>query len=114
MDRNSLIRVVLFVLVWVNSFLASKGLKTIPVLDDSQVAGIITFAVTAYGVIKHEFLTKKKVVAVAPVKVEQVTPKVEAKPEPVVVPVTPSNQPVSPTPVAQPVQPTVTQDNQTK
>jgi SPP1 family holin len=59
LDKNSIARLIIFILAWVNSFLASKGYKTIPVLDQATVALIIAFVVSAYTFYKHNFLGKK-------------------------------------------------------
>jgi SPP1 family holin len=59
MDKGTVVRVLLFVLAWVNSFLASKGYHTIPYVDETHVAMAVTFLISAYGFIKHNFLGKK-------------------------------------------------------
>ena len=52
-------RMIVFVLVWVNGALAAKGYKTIPVVDETQVAFAIAFVVSVYTTIKHNFFGKK-------------------------------------------------------
>ena len=59
MDKGTIVRGVLFILVWVNSFLASKGYKTLPIPNENQVALIITFCVSAYTFYKHNVFKKK-------------------------------------------------------
>jgi SPP1 family holin len=49
----------LFVLAWVNSFLASNGYKTLPIPNENQVALVITFLISAYTFYKHNIFKKK-------------------------------------------------------
>lgn len=114
MDKGTIVRGLLFVLAWVNSLLASKGMKTIPVLDQSTVAFWVTFVISAYTFYKHNVFGKKvKQIEDAVVKesevvinevidskLKQPTPVVEPA-QPVVTPVAPSNQPLA----AEPQQP---------
>lgn len=55
MDKGSLVRLVLFVLAWTNTFLVSKGYDPIPVLDETQVALGVTLVISAWGWVKHNF-----------------------------------------------------------
>jgi SPP1 family holin len=59
LDKGTIARGIVFVLAWVNSFLSSKGYKTIPVLDEQTVAMFIAFGVSAYTFYKHNFFGKK-------------------------------------------------------
>jgi SPP1 family holin len=59
MDKASIVRVLLFVLAWLNSFLASKGYKTIPYVDETHIAMAVTFVISAWGFIQHNFFGKK-------------------------------------------------------
>ena len=59
MDKGTLVRLVLVVLTWLNTFLVSKGYDTVPVLDETQVALGITFVVSVWGWVSHNFLGKK-------------------------------------------------------
>lgn len=59
MDRKSIVRALVFGLAWLNTLLASKGYKTIPYVDEIHVAMILSFAISAYGFIKHNFYGKK-------------------------------------------------------
>jgi SPP1 family holin len=58
LDRGTVARAIVFLLAWINSFLASKGLHTIPVLDEQTVAMFIAFGVSAYTFYKHNFFGK--------------------------------------------------------
>jgi SPP1 family holin len=112
------VRAVLFVLAWVNNVLASKGYKTIPVLDESTVATVITIIITAYAFYKNNIFGKKgkdlknEIVKDAEVVIEKA---IETKTSKTVAPVTPI--PVQPVKVeqantvAQPTTP-VQQNNQ--
>lgn len=55
MDKKTIARFIVFILVWVNSFLAAHHYKTVPIVDDTQVALWITFIISAYEWIKHSW-----------------------------------------------------------
>jgi SPP1 family holin len=59
---NDIVRVVIFVLSWVNSFLVAHGHKPIPFIDETQVAWVITFVVSIWAMCKEapfkKFFTK--------------------------------------------------------
>ncbi|MEH7116059.1 phage holin [Neobacillus vireti] len=59
MDKGTIVRVLLFVLAWVNTFLASKGYETIPHVDETHVAMAVTFVISVWGFVKHNFFGKK-------------------------------------------------------
>lgn len=110
MDKNSIVRLVIFVLAWLNGLLASKGLKTIPVLDNEQVAGVIAFLVSAYTFYKHNFFGKHgKALKDAIIKESEVVIEkaIDSKVEQTIAP--------SPAPVTQPApQPTAPTEQQPK
>jgi SPP1 family holin len=53
MTKLTAARLIVFVLAWVNTFLASHNIKPIPAIDETQVALWITFVISAYEWIKH-------------------------------------------------------------
>jgi SPP1 family holin len=57
MDKATIVRVVLFVLAYVNAFLAAHNYHTIK-LDDKTIGVIVAFAISAYGFYKHNFFGK--------------------------------------------------------
>jgi SPP1 family holin len=59
LDKASIARLIVFILAWVNNFLVSKGLKTLPIIDESTIAMILTLLISAYTFYKHNFLGKK-------------------------------------------------------
>ena len=59
MDKMTIARAVVFVLAWLNGFLASRGYKTLPVIDETQIAFAIAFVVSLYTAVKHNFFGKK-------------------------------------------------------
>ena len=59
MDKATLVRLIVFALAWVNAALAQKGLTTLPVLDETQVAFAVTFIVSLWTAVRHNFLGKK-------------------------------------------------------
>jgi SPP1 family holin len=94
LDKGTVARAIVFVLAWVNSFLASNGLHTIPVLDEQTVAMFIAFGVSAYTFYKHNFFGKsgKQIRDAITKELESIFKKeVETKLE---VPTTPIQQPV--------------------
>lgn len=102
MDKGTLTRIVVFVLAWVNSFLAQKGFKTIPYIDDKNVATIITLLVSAYTFVKHNFIGKKGQF------IKSIIDSLKAQPptSPVKVEQPVAEAPVQPTEPQQPVQET--------
>lgn len=48
LNRGAVIRIVVFVLAWLNQYLVSKGLHPLPVLDEGEVSAVITFVVSVY------------------------------------------------------------------
>lgn len=57
MDKSTIVRVVLFVVVYVNAFLAAHNYHTIK-LDEKTVGIVVAFAISAYGFYKHNFFGK--------------------------------------------------------
>lgn len=49
---GTLIRIVVFIFAWLNSYLVSKGLPTLPVVDEEMVAWIVTFVVSVWTLVK--------------------------------------------------------------
>lgn len=52
MDKKSISRLIVFILVWVNALLTEHGYKTIPVVDDNAIAQLLAFAYSAFVEIK--------------------------------------------------------------
>lgn len=110
MDKGTIVRGVLFILAWINSFLASMGLKTIPVLDQSTVAMIVTFVISAYTFYKHNIFGKK-----GKQLKDAIMKETEAVIEKVIDSKVKADQPVATTPVQpEPVQPTAPTEQQPK
>jgi SPP1 family holin len=89
LDKASIARLIVFILAWVNNFLVSKGLKTLPIIDESTIAMILTLLISAYTFYKHNFLGKKAkeveqaVVKEAEVVIEKVIETKQPTPQPV-------------------------------
>lgn len=60
MDQKSIVRFIVFILLWINTFLTAHNVKTIPVLDDAQVAYWLAFIISAYEWGKHSYLWIQK------------------------------------------------------
>ncbi|MFE7821378.1 phage holin [Priestia megaterium] len=58
-NKVALIRVVLFLLAWINQYLVSKGLQPLPVLDEEAVSGIITFVVSVWALLGNNKAKKE-------------------------------------------------------
>lgn len=113
---NDIVRVVLFVLAWVNSILVSTGHRTLPVIDEAQVYWVITFVVSVWAMMKeapfkHLFASKTASEAqTAPVAPTVVTSKATVAPvdaEPVAPQVAPAEQPAQPNAPTAPTEPVV-------
>jgi SPP1 family holin len=50
-NKVALIRVILFLLAWINQYLVSKGLQPLPVLDEEAVSSVITFIVSVWALL---------------------------------------------------------------
>ncbi len=59
MDRGTIIRIIMFILAWVNNYLAQKGLQPIPVLEEQVIAEIIAFVVSVYTLWRNNYISKK-------------------------------------------------------
>lgn len=59
MDKNSIVRLIVILLTWVNAWLASKGYEKIPHIDDATISMIIAGAASVWGFVKHNFIGKK-------------------------------------------------------
>jgi SPP1 family holin len=59
MDRGTIIRIIMFILAWVNTYLVKKGLQPIPVLDEQVIAQIILFVVSVWTLWKNNYISKK-------------------------------------------------------
>jgi SPP1 family holin len=60
-DKGTQIRIVLFVLTWLNTFLANKGLHHIPFpyVNDETAALILTFIISSWSKWKNNYISKK-------------------------------------------------------
>lgn len=58
MDKGAFARLIAFVLAWVNQILVSHGYHPLNI-DDTTIASIITFVVTLWGFISHNFIGQK-------------------------------------------------------
>lgn len=59
MDKGTVIRIIIFVLAWVNQLLVSKGMQPLPVLDETILAGVITFFVSVWTLFRNNYITSK-------------------------------------------------------
>jgi SPP1 family holin len=59
MDKMTIARMIVFALGWINAGLVAKGFKSIPLLDEGQVAFAIAFVISVYTTIRHNFFGKK-------------------------------------------------------
>lgn len=47
-NKKVVVRIILFVFAWLNSFLVERGLQPLPVLDEASVSSFLTFAVSIW------------------------------------------------------------------
>jgi SPP1 family holin len=47
-NKGALIRIIVFVLAWLNNYLVSNGHQPLPVLGEAEVAAVITFIVSVW------------------------------------------------------------------
>jgi SPP1 family holin len=59
MDKGTLIRTILFFVAWINTILVSKGYQALPVLSETEVALVLTFAISIYTWFRNNYITKK-------------------------------------------------------
>jgi SPP1 family holin len=59
MDRGTLVRIILFVLAWVNSLLVQKGIQPLPLISEEVVAEVIAFVVSVWTLWKNQYISKK-------------------------------------------------------
>lgn len=52
MDKGSFVRIIVFLLAWLNQYLVSQGLHPLPFVDETSVAGFITFVVSVWTLVK--------------------------------------------------------------
>lgn len=59
MDKASVIRVIIFVVAWFNTFAASKGWYSLPDVNEEQLSIFISFVVSIYTMYKNQYLARK-------------------------------------------------------
>lgn len=58
-DKATAIKGLLFILTWVNVLLVREGYNPIPYVDETNLALIVTFAISVYTTITHFFIGRK-------------------------------------------------------
>lgn len=58
MEKALIIRLIVFVFAWLNSFLVSKGYQPLPVIGEEEVAYGVTFVVSIWTLWKDNNITK--------------------------------------------------------
>lgn len=48
LQKAAVVRVLVFVLAWLNQLLVSKGYSPLPVIDEETVSAVITFVVSVW------------------------------------------------------------------
>lgn len=59
MDRGTLVRTVLLLVAWVNTFLVSKGYETLPVISEEGIALALSFITSLWAWWKNNYVTSK-------------------------------------------------------
>ncbi|WP_225989756.1 phage holin [Bacillus cereus] len=58
-NKGALIRIIVFVLAWLNQYLTSKGYQALPVLGEAEVAAVVTFIASVLTLINDNKVTSK-------------------------------------------------------
>ncbi|MDA2651090.1 MULTISPECIES: phage holin [Bacillus cereus group] len=58
-NKGALIRIIVFVLAWLNQYLTSKGYQPLPVLGEAEVAAVVTFIASVLTLINDNKVTSK-------------------------------------------------------
>jgi SPP1 family holin len=60
-DKGTQVRIVLFILVWLNTWLAKRGLPHIPFpyINDETAALVLTFIISGWTTFKNNYLTRR-------------------------------------------------------
>ncbi|ANE86652.1 holin [Bacillus cereus] len=58
-NKGALIRIIVFVLAWLNQYLTSKGYQPLPVLGEAEVAVVVTFIASVLTLINDNKVTSK-------------------------------------------------------
>ncbi|MFE4029270.1 phage holin [Priestia sp. YIM B13551] len=56
--KGALVRVIIFLLAWLNQYLVAKNLHPLPVFDEATVASVITFVVSAWTLLADNKVKK--------------------------------------------------------
>lgn len=59
MDKGTVVRIVAFILVWLNQFLVSKGQAPLPVLDETVIASLVAFIVSIWTLWRNNYISSK-------------------------------------------------------
>lgn len=59
MNKMALVRIIVFLLAWLNQYLVSKGYEALPVVSEEMVAELITFIVSVWTLSTHNHLKPK-------------------------------------------------------
>jgi SPP1 family holin len=59
MDKMTIVRAVVLVGGFVNTWLASKGYEKIPHVDETTVSLVVTGIIATWGFVKHNYIGKK-------------------------------------------------------
>jgi SPP1 family holin len=60
-DQGTQLRITLFILTWLNTWLASKGLPHLPVpfINDETAAIVLSIVITGWTTFRNNYLTRK-------------------------------------------------------
>jgi len=59
MDKGTIVRTILMVVVWLNVILQKNGLQPIPFLDEETVSTALAFVVSIWAWFKNNYITAK-------------------------------------------------------
>lgn len=58
MDKQSLARIIVFLMAWFNQYLVSQGKQPLPLVDEESVANTLTFIVSVWTLMKTNQVKK--------------------------------------------------------
>lgn len=58
MNKMAIVRIVVFVLAWVNSILVAKGMQELPLLSEEEISSVVTFLASVWVMVRNNSVKK--------------------------------------------------------
>lgn len=59
-NKVVVVRIIVFVFAWLNTYLVSRGMQELPVLSEESVSNFLTFAISIWTLCANNSLQKKE------------------------------------------------------